>query len=89
MSKIQPIHKVEKTPSAKVERTTYSPYNKEKTVMVHKNTRNNKKKGRNKNEKGRRQLLGNCVWLSGRMHIEEQRTIERRAAASVKAKTQK
>ena len=33
------------------------------------------KKGRKKKEETR-------VWLSGRMHIEEQRTIERRAAAS-------
>ena len=41
------------------------------------------KKGRNK-KKGCRQLIGNCVWLSGHMHIEERRTIERRAAASVK-----
>ena len=41
----------------------------------------------NKNEEGRKQLLlDNCVWLSGRMHIEERRTIERRVAASVKAK---
>ena len=30
-----------------------------------------RKKGRNNNEKGRRQLLDNCVWLSGRMHIQE------------------
>ena len=47
------------------------------------------KKGRNNNKKGRRQLLGNCAWLSGRMHIEERRTIERRAAASTKASRRK
>ena len=29
---------------------------------------------------------GNCEWLSGRMQIKERRTIERRTAASVKAK---
>ena len=45
-----------------------------------------RKKARNKNEKRRGELFGNCVWLSGRMYIEERRTIERRAAASVKAK---
>ena len=38
-----------------------------------------KKKGRNRNADD----SGNCGWLSGRMHIEERRTIERRAAASV------
>ena len=43
-----------------------------------------------KKKKGRRQLLGiNCVWLSGRMHIAERRTIERRAATSVKARSRK
>ena len=61
---------------------TYSPY-KEKTVMAQKNsekaTSPKKKKGEKKQH----------VWLSGRMHIEERRTIEPRAAASVKAKTTK
>ena len=59
--------------------------NKEKTVMEQKNTRKkrhlqNEKKEETKAKKGRGQLLFNCVWLPGRMHIEERRTIERRAA---------
>ena len=29
------------------------------------------KEGNKTKEKDARQLLGNCVWLSGRMHIEE------------------
>ena len=85
MSKIQPVVK---TPSARRNRTTYSPY--EKTVIVQKCSEKaaspKKKKKKKKREKGRRQLLCNCVWLSGRMHIEERSTIERRAVASVKEK---
>ena len=50
----------------------------EKTTPMKQN-----KKQKNKNGKGRRQLLGNCVRLSGRMHIEEPGTMQRRAAASV------
>ena len=42
-----------------------------------------------KQRKGRRQLLGNCVWLSGRMYIEERRTIERRATGFSESKKTK
>ena len=51
--------------------------------------RRNKKREKQNQKKGRRQLLGNCVWLSGRTYIVERRTIQRRVAALVKAKKTK
>ena len=61
-------------------RELYKNYRKKR----HLQRKNNKTK-----QKRRRQLLGNCVWLSERMHIEERRTVERRATASVKTKRRK
>ena len=70
-------HKVEKTKtsSGREKCTTYSTYN-EKMVMVHNTRKSNisketKNKEETKTKKGRRHFLGNCVWQSGRMHIEE------------------
>ena len=52
--------------SGRVKRTAYSPY-KEKTARVKKIFENSDKLQRKKKKKGRRQLLGNCVWLLERM----------------------
>ena len=95
---IFPWSRGRKTPSGREKRTTHSPY-KEKTVKVPKYSGKSSmsketKKGRH-TKKGKTKTKkdvdgGNCVWLSGRMHIEERRTIERRAAASsVKQKKKK
>ena len=59
-----------------------------RTQILGKRTSPKKQKKEEKTKKGRRQLLRTCVWLSGRMHIEERRAIERRAAAPVKAKNE-
>ena len=47
---------------------TYFPY-KEKTAMVQIPRKSDVSNETNNDKKGRRQLLGNCVYLSGRMHV--------------------
>ena len=81
MSNIQPV--VTRWKNTIQKKKTYDVLSmyKERPVMVQKYsekaTSSKKKKGRKKKKKkkkkkkGRRQLLGNCVWLSGRMNIEE------------------
>ena len=54
-------------PSKRKKRTTYSPY-KEKTIVVQ-NTRKKRHLQQQQKYIRRRHLLGNCVWLSGRMYV--------------------
>ena len=75
-------HKVGKTPSGREKRATYSPY-KEKTIVVqnYQKILGKSNISKEKEEKGR----NTCgCWDEERMHITGRRTIERRAAASVK-----
>ena len=53
--------------------------------MVQKYARKKRRPQRKKKKKKDSQWLANFLWLSGRMRIEERRTIERRAAGSMKA----
>ena len=59
-----------KTPPGRKNPKAYTPHTKRKRQW-YRNTSKHRHLERNKNEKGRRQLLNNYVWLSGRMHIEE------------------
>ena len=77
-------HKVE-------EKKTYgvlSIYN-EKTAMVQKYSEKKKRHVQRNKKKGGKRKRTIHVWLLGRMHIEERRTIEGRVAASAKAKIRK
>ena len=83
MSKIQPIHghKVEKHhPEGENMRRNFYNTRKENgnycAKILGKSDISKKKQGKKRKRH---------VWLSGRMHIEERRTIERRAAVSVES----